>query len=116
VTLEEGYNNRIQLKFSFVSDRMFDRQYELFITLQFDREAEAINVCDILSPLISKNESPVGKTAEIDFKLVAEQEKIYQFIETTKRREGAVVIEEFLEVRRQVGYVYICSITFKIMQ
>jgi ACT domain-containing protein len=108
VALEQENKNRIQLKFSIVSIRMFERQYDLVITLEFDTAVDAQSVHDILLRLrlnaLTKNKDiHVNKTAEIEFKLAAEQEKIYQFIETAKRHEGVAIIEKAMNAKKQAS-------------
>lgn len=115
VALDQEHNSRIQLKFSIVSIRMFERQYDLVITIELDTSGDTKIVYDTLvrlrlHALTKSKDTHVDKTAEIEFKLVAEQEKVYQFIETAKRQEGVVIIEKVLNAKRQASLSMAMSI------
>ena len=107
-------SNRLELKFEVISEMLYERLFELAILLEFENEDYCYTVYKNIqsSQQAVKNlskqtgsgtyNSSWSKEFVMEFRLVSEQEKLLQFTEQMKRRDGAAVVEKGF-YRRRMG-------------
>ena len=112
ISIRPNQSTRLELKFEVTSEVLYERVFELVILLEFEDDDYCYtvfkNIQSSLQAAKSLSKQIVGdsnalwsKGFVMDFRLVSEQEKVYQFTEQMKRREGATIVEKRLYNRRR---------------
>lgn len=102
----DGLLNRLELKFEITSERMYERVYEFVITLEFQNVDECRSAFQQVEIAVNDSQArskhDVKRAASVlEFKIVSEQEKVFQFITSMNRREGAVLVEKNMYSKRR---------------